>query len=181
MNVITMPSLRQRLRSETESDHKLVDSILSRLDITCRPDFIQFLLIHLDVYTRIRATGPAKIALDDICERLAADLSTLGFSNNPETNSETQEFHDLALEYIVHGSRLGAGVLRKKWLQSEDQDVRAAAAYFTASSASADWADLCVKLRRMPWGGAISDRVVADARQIFNRFAASALQHAAAT
>ena len=161
-------TLRSRLRAETADDHARLDSAISTADVATRSGFVRFMQTHEAAFRALDSVARSP-QLHDLADRAARDLQSLGAEAVVLPRIEAA-LDPWAVEYVVQGSRLGTKVLKRRWQESTDPQVRAASAYFDAPSDPAAWRSTCDALDALPAKGAEADRIVADARRIFDIF-----------
>jgi heme oxygenase (biliverdin-IX-beta and delta-forming) len=129
-DLILHGSVRHLMRTETAADHAKVDAYFAPLiaagDAGYR-DFLRLSAIALCPLEHALAEAGVEALLPDWRERsrssaLLADLSELGvphppFSDTPRLRGEANIF---GVVYVLEGSRLGAEVLARRLLSSEE-------------------------------------------------------------
>lgn len=117
--------------------------------------------------------GASQVALEDLIERLDFDLTTAGV-RAVQVQSE-RPLHNLAIDYLVLGSRLGTEVLRRalaRDMAREDMPT-----YFLAPSTGALWQRHCRTLDDIPVDSSEAARIIEDVKHGFSLFEqAAALQ-----
>lgn len=167
--------LREILRARTSAAHDRVDALYGRLTLANRDGLTHFLYAHAMALQAIEAAVKAA-APDSGCplglHRLARlDLETLGASApEPATFRELGSAHPDGLIYVVAGSHLGTGVLRKRWRRSTDRVVLSAGRYLTASEMRAYWPMFLDRLRSRRPGTLESKAISASAMVAFSVF-----------
>lgn len=170
-------TLRKRLRRETHVAHERLDAALSRLDLADPDDLGRFLLSQWRPLAALESVATEKSTADllrDLRRRAEADLETLGVTRPGPLPPLTFDPHDLAVEYLVAGSRLGSVVLKKRWLASTDDRVRAASAYFTGADHIDRWRAFCHRADAASAEGAEADAITRDAVALFEFYDRSA-------
>ncbi|WP_375261683.1 biliverdin-producing heme oxygenase [Palleronia sp.] len=164
----TVLTLRSRLRADTAAQHARLDEAISTADVSTRSGFARFMQTHHAAFRAIDAVAP-RAELRDLADRAGHDLASLGVATGSIPDAGVPLDRD-AVEYVLQGSRLGTKVLRRRWQESTDPQVQAADAYFDAPIDPSAWRATCDALEARPASGAASDRVVSDARRIFDIF-----------
>lgn len=168
--------LRLRLRCDTRAAHEQLDAVVSRFELTTAEGLGRFMTLHARCLTAILSSNPqcrAHAMLSDLRNRAQHDAVTLcapmatGACHAPAS-------HDLAIDYVMAGSRLGSAVLKRRWQGATVHDVRAADAYFTAPDYISNWMSFCAMAGAEPATGAAADRVVGDARALLDLYARQA-------
>jgi len=165
-------SLMQRtLRAETRGDHAILDEMISRLDLSRPSDYGRFLNLHYSALqaleTEWRANDVEDFRVMTRC--LQNDLRILGLAmplDRPPARSASTVSNRLGIAYVIRGSRLGAGVLRRR------VPLRWAASYLDFVP-TLSWPRFIQDLERAAQdSGAFStDEVVDGARMTFRVFA----------
>lgn len=170
-------TLRLRLQTETRASHEDLDRTVSRFDLRTRDGFELFLQMQS---VALRAIAPhaaqSTIAecIDDLLARAETDLRAIGAWAHRDA-MEVGSLHPLAIDYVIAGSRLGTKVLRTRWLDADDPDVRQADAYFSVPSYIELWKSFCETANAMPSAGDVADQIVCDADRIFKLYHMCAL------
>lgn len=164
----TFLTLRSRLRADTAAQHARLDEAISTADISTRSGFTRFMQTHHAAFRAIDAVAP-RAELRDLADRAGRDLARMGMATGPMPESDGP-LDSQAVDYVLHGSRLGTKVLKRRWQTARDPQVQAADAYFGAPIDPAAWRATCAALEARPAAGAASDRVVSDAGRIFDMF-----------
>ena len=167
-------NFRIHLREQTRLDHADMDQIFSNLDIATRSDFIAFERIHLACFEAM--TGVETLnkmtnrLLAEIVSGLRADLAVMQ-QKQPEIEvNPFGQIDPLAVDYVLGGSRMGTKVLRQRWSQSTDQNVKDANVYFNLPADPTFWRDVCDALSKIEMGSVRADKIISDTRQIFELF-----------
>ena len=166
-----MPSLRDRLRADTALSHDCVDRAYSALDLTQPDDLRTFLRTQWLVLSRMscrpgRHSSVAAALGSRMADALRADLGVLGAT--PVGAGSQRPLHATAVLYMLLGSSLGTQVLRRRWLGTSDPAVAAAGRYLGLAAPQGAWPTLCEELAEHPSQGTEADRIVWDARALFD-------------
>lgn len=146
--------------------------MISELDLASKHDFITFLKVHEACFSAMARHGHLE-GLAPMVEAIRRDLTTLTGRPALEVPVQMYAFHPLAGRYILAGSRMGTQVLRKRWLRSENQTVRAADSYFTLPTDVSDWKAVCAELSKIPADGPLASTIKEDTRMLFTCFHAT--------
>ena len=161
-------NLRVRLRGDTRQCHVALDDHVTRLDRQGAEGYARFLLLQwrlfaaLEPVSRDAACAPV---IRDLKQRSAADLERL--DRAAPVPALPLMPHPLAVDYLVSGSRLGAQVLRKRWLDRGLPEVSSACAYLSAPSYAEYWRGFVARAEKLPGEGAAADRIVKDCTRLF--------------
>ncbi len=166
--------LRHHLRHRTQSDHENVDRVMSRFDLTTLKGFSGFLAIHHSSFRAIQyfatADSPTRLALDEMVQRLSADLATLGAAEADFVVPSAKNIDGLAIDYLIEGSRLGSQILKRRWMAAEDPRIRNATAYFSLPPDPQRWRAVCDQLSAVPAQSDRAEAIVEDTRFLFGLF-----------
>jgi len=169
---------RFQLREESLADHDRVDFIFSTYDLQTRSGFLAFAYPHLDSFQTMLSVAPPHSwsceLLPEMIDGLLADLVVLDAPNDQPAQSMLPCVHPLALDYMVTGSRLGAAVLRNRWLGATDPTVRQASHYFSLDKHIQAWRATCLSLSGIDPTGKDASRITKDTRLLFKMFADAA-------
>lgn len=158
------------LRQSTHEQHAQLDALISTLDLTRSDTLARFMAIHLMCFEAMACHYDDPV-LHGLIQGLRQDLNALGKPQDASATVELQPFHPLAARYILAGSRMGTGVLRKQWLKATEVTVRAASAYFTSPNDRSEWPAVCAELSKIDCGSDLAQEISADAAGIFDIFA----------
>ncbi|SHH02848.1 Heme oxygenase [Cognatishimia maritima] len=161
-------SLRLRLRAETRRNHDLVDANLAPLVHAGATGFRQFLLFQWRFFSAIEQRcddASCALIVHDMLNRLNADLRSLGLCS-PRKKLSFQP-NALAIDYLVIGSRLGAKVLKRQWLDTALPEVSSAKAFLNAPDYVSFWREFVARTEKMPATGKFADEVVIDCIALF--------------
>ena len=165
-----MTSLRDRLRADTASGHECVDRAYSSLDLA-QPDGLRtFLRAQLSVLLSVRCDpGPHAAAAQDLGLRMVAALEAdlRDLRGRQAAPVGERQLDATAILYILLGSSLGTAVLHRRWLEATDPAVMATGRYLGLAPPQGAWRHLCEELAERPAEGAEADRIVQDARELF--------------
>lgn len=162
-------NLRARLRGDTRQCHAALDDQVSRLDRQGAEGYARFLLLQwrlfaaLEPVSRDAACAPV---IRDLKQRAGEDLERLGRTAPVPVLPLVP--HPLAVDYLVSGSRLGAQVLRKRWLDRGLPEVARAHAYLSAPSCIGHWRSFIARAEEMPAAGVAADLIVKDCTCLFD-------------
>jgi heme oxygenase (biliverdin-IX-beta and delta-forming) len=130
-DLILHSSVRHLLRTETAADHAKVDAYFSPLIAAGDEGYCEFLRLSASALCpleRALAEADVETFLPDWRERsrtsaLFADLSDLGVLTPPynDTPALRGEAYIFGVVYVLEGSRLGADVLARRLLASEEE------------------------------------------------------------
>ena len=111
--------LHHSLRAATRADHVLIDAMVSRLDFARREDYGLFLRVQHAALQALKAAwrredvddfrGMTRCLQDDL-QGLGEDLALPA----PAAHAGFNVRNRLGIAYVIRGSRLGAGVLRRR-------------------------------------------------------------------
>ncbi|WP_299287648.1 biliverdin-producing heme oxygenase [uncultured Tateyamaria sp.] len=162
------------MKNETHADHERVDALLSSVDIATCDGFVRFLSIHQSCFMVMRdlapCESPAWSSLNEMLHRIDDDLAVLGASESIHVVSDLQNPDQLAMEYVIEGSRLGSKILRSRWLTASDPTVQQATAYFSLASVPGRWRDVCDQLSSIPTESERAQTIVEDTKMLFALF-----------
>ncbi|MGR3757360.1 MAG: hypothetical protein ACU0AT_09070 [Tranquillimonas sp.] len=169
------PTLRDRLRNGTVSQHARVDRLFSRFDLGTGAGLVLFYRATLAATGAVAcASGPhraeAERLRDETIEALAGDLADLGGDPAPAPRAEALDA--TAVYYVLLGSRLGKRLLERRWRMGAA--AAGPARYFALPDRKGDWRDLCRELSGRPARGAPADTILRDADRLFTIFADAA-------
>lgn len=178
---ILADSLRHRLRRETAMQHERVDAAYSRADLTDAAGLATFLGASLGALERITCApgpqrGPAETLRASMAGAARRDLELLGAPCPPGAAARTGGRAALsgdAVLYVLGGARMGAAVLRRIWSRSHDPRVLACHHYLGARFEGPSWPAVAGALDERSPAGEAAERIVADARRIFELFETS--------
>ena len=169
----TEATLRERLRRETRSLHECLDARVSCFDVRDPAGLARFLSLHMAAFDRMARPDPdagLAAAMTDLRARALTDLEALGYAAPQSPAGAPIRYHPVAMSYVVAGSRLGGTVLRTRWLAATDPAVRCARVYFDAPDYLDLWRAFCDTAGRTLAEGPDADRVVDDARRVFEMY-----------
>ena len=152
-------SLRDALREGTRGAHDALDARMSALDLDISSDLRVFLEISASGWAGIGPVGMAQGTLDEMRAALALDLTALGGA--PAMPAAHPVRHPLAGAYLVLGSRLGLGLLARRFAAARPR------AYLGLAPCGPLWRALCAELAAMPAEGAEARAVIGDAAAHF--------------
>lgn len=169
-------TLRDRLRRGSSAAHERLDTEVSRLDLTGREGFAAFLAMQataLDAMIRGGASGDLLTVemLADLRDSALSDLEVLGVQ--APALGDTGPMRREAVDYVILGSRLGTAVLRRRWLEADDELVQRASRYFIQPQLSSLWRSHCAAMSARPGADATADLVLADVIALFTLFRAA--------
>ncbi|WP_084419591.1 biliverdin-producing heme oxygenase [Henriciella litoralis] len=173
-----MTNLRMRLRAETREEHALIDDLYGQHDLSGREGLAVFLRAQALALSWCLSALPYAMAdrarnLNGMICAIADDLAGLGAPAQTDRRSPPARFElePLGLIYVVAGSRLGARLLVRDVLRSEDATVRTATRFLTCPEGDALWRDVLEELSE--WSGSQDEeeRIIAAARAGFGWFA----------
>jgi heme oxygenase (biliverdin-IX-beta and delta-forming) len=136
---------RMLLKQATQHLHNEVDALASRLDLTRRIDYCQFLLASAEpvigLEVALERSGVEQLFVDWGYRRrrfaLALDLHGLELTAGPVDARHSMSPSEMfGVLYVLEGSRLGAQVLLRQVDQSTDQGVLSARNYLRANDAT---------------------------------------------
>ena len=148
-------SLRTFLRSATSAAHARLDAASSVFDLRLRPSYGRFLA------TQAAALLPLELVLErqsgavisdwPVRRRTGAILADLDRLRTPVPPpvplvSGDSPAWTLGALYVLEGSRLGGAVLRRRVLEGDDADCRAATAYLGHGAAQRLWPSFLAQL-----------------------------------
>ncbi|MEX0337627.1 MAG: biliverdin-producing heme oxygenase [Arenibacterium sp.] len=179
-------NLRARLRTDTQSSHAALDALVSGFDLATSKGLAGFMAMQAGALSKLaplveHAQCEALIRhLRDLVARDLVTLKTRAVRVEPKWASTP---HQVAIDYVIIGSRLGTQVLQKRWAASTDAQAQAADAYFSAPSFVELWRQFCDRNTGLPAIGPYADRIVSDANQVFDFYHACAVaaQHETGT
>ena len=170
---------RHALRFATREAHDGAEHQFARFHANPASEMHWFLstqragLAALDLARLDQQRGASQVALEDLIERLDFDLTTAGV-RAVQVQAE-RPLHNLAIDYLVLGSRLGTEVLRRalaRDMAREDMPT-----YFLAPSTGALWQRHCRTLDDIPVDSSEAARIIEDVKHGFSLFEqAAALQ-----
>ena len=174
-------SARTALRSATAAEHERVDALFGGYDLGSEAGYRRFLRAQAAAFLPMEATidrSDVRALLPDWGERrrgrlLLQDLAALG-ENVPapvEAPELTTSEALLGAVYVLEGSRLGGGVLRKALPPHLPH------AFIGAPHSSSRWRILLDNLERHLYRNDLVERAVESARAVFARFEAAGLRH----
>lgn len=175
-------SFRVILREKTRAEHARVDRVFSDLDIADRNGFTHFASVHLLCFEAIKKRAArresSELQLDMMVLSLKHDLATMqrhGLTDAFPWHAKPVlgELDQLAIDYLVAGSRLGSKVLKSRWSISKDKAVKDAACYFSMEAEPLLWQNTCRALSCIPVHSPRAHKVIHDARQMFGLFEAT--------
>lgn len=175
------PTLRHRLRADLRDRHRRLDAIASQFDLCGIGGLTAFLSMHamaLDGLRVLDNISDTEHLIGSLRDRAMCDLGQVDGPRAVMPALPPIEVHHLAVEYVIGGASLGMAVLKKQWAQSTEPTVRAMNAYFSASYPKSVWSGFCSRARLIGGDDPLSDRVVADAGALFDRYIACALASA---
>lgn len=177
-------SLRDRLRADTREQHERFDTAVAALDLATEADLGDFLATqHAAMATMACLDGPDRAEAEameaDLRRALTEDLTTLG-RPLPHLPLPLLQVDASAMLYILLGSRLGTQVIARHWREAATGLAREAGCYLTLDPRREAWRGFCQRAGDEVATGPRADRVVADARAIFDRFDAALRAVAAA-
>ena len=165
-----MTHLRQRLAEDLASTHERLDGLVSLFDLETKSGVTSFILMH---EAALKQLSDAKLSdataqmVTDLLHRAQADLSTLQVAQLTLAKTKTENLHPLAVTYVISGSRLGAEVLKKRWLGSEAAKDRHGEAYMLAPRHIDVWQSFVKEASDMPATSEVADQIVEDAATVF--------------
>jgi heme oxygenase len=161
-------NLRARLRGDTRHCHAALDDQVTRLDQQGTEGYARFLLLQWRLFAALEPVSQSAACapvIRDLTQRAGADLEQLGrLAPVPRLPLDP---HPLAVDYVVSGSRLGAKVLRKRWLDRGLPETAYAGSYLSAPPYMDYWRGYVARAEALPAGGAAADRIVTDATGLF--------------
>ncbi len=161
-------NLRARLRGDTRHCHAALDDQVTRLDQQGAEGYARFLLLQWRLFAALEPVSQSAACapvIRDLTQRAGADLEQLGrLGPVPRLPLDP---HPLAVDYVVSGSRLGAKVLRKRWLDRGLPETAYAGSYLSAPPYMEYWRGYVARAEALPAGGAAADRIVTDATGLF--------------
>ena len=171
-------SAREALRSGTAAAHDRVDALFSRFDLADPGSYRRFLSAQAEAFLPVEAAieaAGAESLLPDWPDRrrsrlLAADLKVLG-SPLPGAAAAPLSAEPAVLLgaiYVLEGSRLGGGLLRRK---VPDHLPRA---FLDAVHPPGSWRKLLDKLEATLYAPESRQAAVRSATEVFERFEAAA-------
>ena len=168
-------TLRDRLRLDTAPWHREVDRAYSGFDLRRPSSLAGFFRANLSALRAIDCRpGPqaatARLLREEMAAALEADLRHLG--SPPPEPAPPLRFEPAAVLYVLLGSRMGAQVLRRRWLRSTDAAVLGAGRFFGLPPRAGDWRDLCGRLAEVPAQDPAAEAVVRHACDIFGLYRA---------
>lgn len=165
---------RAALRSGTAEDHRRVDALFSRADLSQRAGYTRFLTAQaaafLPVEAALDAAGAAAILPDWPGRRrsalLRADLAALGapVPDAVAVPAFAGEADIWGAVYVLEGSRLGGALLRKALSPGLPS------AFLGAPAAPGAWRNLLIRLDESLSGPEGTARATAAAKQVFDLF-----------
>ncbi|WP_049973825.1 biliverdin-producing heme oxygenase [Azospirillum sp. B4] len=186
-----MTGLREELRAGTAACHAALDQRFSSLDVGRMPDYALLLQAQHPalraVELSLEAAGVADLLPDWPQRRrrqaLEADMAALD-ARPPTTLVETPVIRTraemLGHLYVLEGSRLGAEVLLRRALRSDDPRISGATRFLAHGRGAPFWRDFVALLNREPADGdarAAALEAAALSFSLFQRAAAQVLDH----
>lgn len=169
-------NLRDRLRSSTARQHEAVDRAFSRLDLhdpAALSDLFRALRTAIGAVRCLPGAQAAEaLALrDEAIEALDADLRHLGAPRSSPLSPV--ELHATAVLYVLLGSRMGMGVLRRRWSTATDPVARGAGRSFGLAAQTPAWRRFCEATSGRPADGPEADAILHDAGRLFDLYLAA--------
>ena len=165
---------RHYLKTQTDAQHMRIDNAFSDIDISARDGLALFLAVHGACFSAMldaaedRSNRQAFLTEMILC--IKRDLNVLGASTGDIDIPNLGQLDQLALDYMIEGSRLGSQVLKRRWATSTDQQVIAAKSYFSLEPISGHWRDVCKQLSNVPINSQRAARIVTDTQALFDVF-----------
>lgn len=170
-------NFRLHLREQTRVDHASMDQLFSRLDIAKKSDFITFARIHLSCFEAMARVEPLSATtrqmLAGIVAGLQSDLKKMQQNQDKIDVKPFGRIDPLAVDYVLGGSRMGTKLLRIRWSQSTDQNVKDANAYFNLPSNPLFWQGVCHELSLIRVGSERAKSIIRGTKQIFELFSST--------
>lgn len=163
-------SLRDRLRSETRHCHQALDERVSRLLNSDPEDYRRFLALQWRLFTALSRCGVESACtplVRELQQRAQQDLITLDQEPLPAPPDLNFRPHPLAVDYVVSGSRLGAQVLKKHWMDMGLAEVGTACVYLSAPTDTSYWREFLACTTALPAQGKEADTIVIDCIALF--------------
>ncbi|MBB36316.1 MAG: hypothetical protein CME88_08290 [Hirschia sp.] len=139
-----MQSLRNQLRSATQSQHVKVDADYGALNLQNRDDLEQFLIsMHaaFEVVEAFLEDANTEISLPPRQSLLTGkDLNELGVTDRiPTLEKPTALTQPLGALYVIAGASMGRKLQQRQWLESTDPDCRRAGAFLSDTGMADYW------------------------------------------
>lgn len=168
-----MLHLRQRLARDLASTHQRLDDLVSLFDLETKTGVTSFILMHeaaLKQLSETQLSDAARTMVNDLLHRAQADLDAMQVAPLTPEPTKTDDLHPLAVTYVIAGSRLGAEVLKKRWLGSEAAKDGHGEAYMLAPRHIEVWQSFVKDASEMPATSDLADKIVKDAAAVFELY-----------
>jgi heme oxygenase len=111
--------LHRLLRAATRQDHQIIDRIMSRIELADAAGYAEFLSIHFHSLQLLEPLWREedRSDLSGMAECLRRDLRVLGVPADGARSADRESDSpacSLGIAYVIRGSRLGSGFLRRK-------------------------------------------------------------------
>lgn len=167
------PHLRQRLIVDLAASHQRLDDRVSQFDLGKKSGVTAFLLMHeagLSVLSRTQLCPDTSTMVTDLHARLKSDLAAHQIASLSTNQSLAPDTHPMAAKYVLAGSRLGAEVLKRRWLDGAVSKTGFGEAYMRAPRHIEVWKQFLAEASLMPAQTKVADKIVDGASAIFDLY-----------
>ncbi len=145
-------SLRGRLKSDTAIEHKKIDDLYSKLNLSIFNDYKIFLTAHYIALSSIEGflkNDFNKTALPPCqTDLIANDLLSLNLKVPQQSIFlKSDDINKLGLSYVISGAHFGAKVLLERALAGSDERIHSSVSYLSSDRMRSYWPKLTAQLK----------------------------------